>query len=226
MFLKRSLFLLVFFFIICEAFSQKRYPKDVYNTLGIQAGVNYGGLSSDNLNVSPGMGFSAGLSTRANVYNNFLFLYGIKYFQYNTGINVWEEGRSEVSEINFRTNGVQLNFFGGHKIIGDYLSIEAGPVVQINSKLLAEKGYENTILEGNGYHFKARDLENISKINFAVAGQLSAGIRRVKVWAQYQYGLSNMFRNLEPEDIDGNGSRVTDLQGAVRLATLGIVFYF
>ncbi|MCM4159221.1 PorT family protein [Antarcticibacterium flavum] len=224
MMLKRSLFLLAFFLIFGEAFSQKRYPKDVYNTLGIQAGINYGGLSSDNLSLSPGVGFSAGLSTRANVYNNFLFLYGIKYFQYNTGIDVRQEGRSELSQINLRTNGVQLNFFGGHKIIGDHLSIEAGPVIQINSKLLTNEGYENAMVDG--YLLTAESLEDISKINFALAGQVSAGLRRLKVWAQYQYGLSNMFRNLEPEEEGGNGSRVTDLQGVVRLATAGIVFYF
>jgi hypothetical protein len=224
MLLQRGLFVLIFFFLTIQVFSQRSYPKEVYNTLGVQAGINYGGFTSDNLRLSPGMGFSAGLSTRANIYNNFLFLYGIKYFQYNTGIDVREEGRSGISEINLRTNGVQLNFFAGHKIIGDYLSIEAGPVVQINSKLMTDEGYEDAIVEG--YLLKAEDLEDISKINFAIAGQVSAGIRRLKVWAQYQYGLSNMFRNLEPEEIDGNGSRVTDLQGAVRLATVGIVFYF
>jgi hypothetical protein len=224
MLLQRGLFVLIFFFLTVQVFSQRSYPKDVYNTLGVQAGINYGGFTSDKLNLSPGMGFSAGLSTRANIYNNFLFLYGIKYFQYNTGIDVREEGRSGISEINLRTNGVQLNFFAGHKIIGDYLSLEAGPVVQINSKLMTDEGYENAMVEG--YLLKAEDLEDISKINFAIAGQVSAGIRRLKVWAQYQYGLSNMFRNLEPEEIDGNGSRVTDLQGAVRLATVGIVFYF
>lgn len=223
MYFQRTLLALIFLVFTSEAFSQK-YRKDVYNTLGVQAGINYGGLSSDNLTMSPGTGFSAGLSTRANVYNNFLFLYGIKYFQYNTGINVREEGRSEVSEINLSTNGVQLNFFAGHKIVGDYLSVEAGPVVQINSKLMADEGYENAMVEG--YLLKAEHLEDISKINFAVAGQVSAGIRRFKVWFQYQYGLSNMFRNLEPEETGENGSRVTDLQGAVRLATAGIVFYF
>jgi hypothetical protein len=224
MLVQKGLFVLIIFLLSGQVFSQRSYPKEVYNTLGVQAGVNYGGLTSDNLNLSPGMGFSAGLSTRANVYNNFIFLYGIKYFQYNTGINVYEEGRSDVSEINFRTNGVQLNFFGGHKIIGDHLSIEAGPVVQLNSKLMPEEGYEEAIVEG--YQLKAEHLEDISKINFAIAGQVSAGLRRFKVWAQYQYGLSNMFRNLEPEEIGENGSRVTDLQGAVRLATAGIVFYF
>jgi hypothetical protein len=224
MLIQRRLFVLIIFFLSVQVFSQQRFPKDVYNTLGLQAGINYGGFSSDNLQLSPGVGFSAGLSTRANVYNNFLFLYGIKYFQYNTGINVLEEGRSGVSEINFRTNGVQLNFFGGHKIIGDYLSIEAGPVVQLNSKLKYEEGYGDAIVEG--YQLEVEDLQDISKVNFAVAGQISAGLRRLKVWAQYQYGLSNMFRNVEPEEIGENGSRVTDLQGAVRLATAGIVFYF
>lgn len=219
---KRYFLMLGLLFISCQSFSQ-RYPKDTYNSLGIQAAINYGGLTSDNLSFTKQTGFSAGFSTRANIYNKFIFLYGLNYFQYNSGMEVMEQGSGRLTETFFETNGVQINFFVGHKIIKDYLSIEAGPVLQINSKFTPEEGLENAKIPG--YNLIAEDLEDISKLNFAVAGEVSAGLRRLKVFAQYQYGLSNMFRNLEPEETGDTGNRVTDLNGKLTLATLGIVFY-
>lgn len=220
--LRTNFLILVLLLVSCQLFSQ-RYPKDTYNSLGIQGGVNYGGLTSNDLPFTRQVGFSAGLSTRANIYNKFIFLYGLNYFQYNSGLEVMEQGSGRLTETFFETTGVQINFFVGHKIIKDYLSIEAGPVLQINSKFSPEEGLENAKIPG--YNLVAEDLEDISKLNFAVAGEVSAGLRRLKVFAQYQYGLSNMFRNLEPEEIGDTGNRVTDLNGKLTLATLGIVFY-
>ncbi|UJH90208.1 hypothetical protein LZ575_15070 [Antarcticibacterium sp. 1MA-6-2] len=169
--LKGYFLMLVLLFFSWQSFSQ-RYPKDTYNSLGIQAGVNYGGLTSDDLSFTRQIGFSAGLSTRANIYNKFIFLYGLNYFQYNSGMEVMEQGSGRLTETFFETNGVQINFFVGHKIIGDYLSIEAGPVLQINSKFTPEEGLENAKIPG--YNLVAGDLEDISKLNFAVAGEISA----------------------------------------------------
>lgn len=223
MLLNRYILLLGILLFSTQGFSQ-RYPKDTYNSLGMQAGINYGGLVSNDLKFSRQTGFTAGLSTRANIYNNFIFLYGLSYFQYNTGMEVIPEGSTRLTEANFETTGVQINFFVGHKIIGDYLSIEGGPVLQINSKFTPEEGLEDARI--SGYNLVASDLESISKLNFAVSGGLSAGISRLKLFLQYQYGLSNMFRNLNPEETGGEGTRVTNLKGRLGLATAGIVFYF
>lgn len=190
----------------------------------MQAGINYGGLVSENLSFSPRAGYSAGFSTRANIYNNFIFLYGITYFQYNSGMEVIPAGDTRLTETSFETTGVQINFFVGHKIIKDHLSLEAGPVLQINSKFSPEEGLEDAKIPN--YNLIAADLEDISKLNFALAGSVSAGLSRFKLFAQYQYGLSNMFRNLNPEETGENGTRVTNLKGRLGLATAGMVFYF
>ncbi|MFN4762043.1 hypothetical protein ACKGJN_02875 [Gillisia sp. Q332] len=202
--------------------AQNRYG-DSYNRLGIQAGINYGGFNSDDFNTSEKAGYMVGLTTRAAVYNNFIIIYGINFYEFKTGINIMETQASQSIVANFKATGVQLNLFGGHKIIGEHLSFEAGPVLQINSKWKPEKEFENYFIEG--YDLQAEDLEEISRVNFNVAGNISAGFRDVKLWIQYQYGVNNIFSKLNSEGLENKDSRAANLNGHLGLATAGIVVY-
>ncbi|MFO7721419.1 MAG: hypothetical protein R6W85_13410 [Gillisia sp.] len=202
--------------------AQIRYG-DSYNRLGIQAGITYGGINSDDFNTSENTGFMAGLTTRATVYNNFILIYGVNFYQFQTGINVMETQVSQIAVADFKATGVQINLFGGHKIIGEHLSFEVGPVLQINSKWKPEKEFENYFIEG--YNLKASDLEEISRVNFNVAGNLSAGFRDVKFWFQYQYGVNNIFSKLNSEGLENKDSRAANLNGHLGFATAGIVVY-
>lgn len=202
--------------------AQNRYG-DSYNRLGIQAGITYGGINSDDFNTSENTGFMAGLTTRATVYNNFILIYGVNFYQFQTGINVMETQVSQIAVADFKATGVQINLFGGHKIIGEHLSFEVGPVLQINSKWKPEKEFENYFIEG--YNLQAADLEEISRVNFNVAGNLSAGFRDVKFWFQYQYGVNNIFSKLNSEGLENKDSRAANLNGHLGFATAGIVVY-
>jgi hypothetical protein len=98
----------------------------------------------------------------------------------------------EPEEIDFKTNGVQFNFFVGHKIIGEYLIIEAGPLVQINSKLFLMKDRENAMVKD--YDLVAESLEDISRDEFQPSPPGCPGdYAKIKFWIQYQYGFSNIF---------------------------------
>lgn len=215
----KLLLILAVFSISFQANSQ-RY-SETYNRFGLQAGISYGGINSENFLITPGSGFMAGLTTRANVYNNFLILYGVNFHQWNMSI---EGSDPETSEIDFKATGVQLNLFVGHKIIGEHLSIEAGPVLQLNSKLEAGEEYQELYI--NGYNIQAKDLEDISRINFNLAGGISGGFSSFKVWLQYQYGVSNILKDLNSEELKNKDSRATDLKGHTGLATAGILMYF
>ena len=202
--------------------AQKGYG-DSYNRLGIQAGITYGGINSDDFNTSEKTGYKVGLTTRATVYNNFIVIYGVNFYEFKTGINVRETQDSPFSEADFKVTGVQLNLFAGHKIIGEHLSIEAGPILQINSKWKPEKEFENYFIEG--YDLQAVDLEEISRINLNIAGNISAGFRDVKFWFQYQYGVNNIFSKLNSEGLENKDSRAANLNGHLGVATAGIVVY-
>jgi hypothetical protein len=191
--------------------------------LGFQGGINSTAIKSDQFKFSPGTGFMAGLTTRANTFKDFLVIYGVNFYQYNSTMQVLEENTNNAVKIDFKNTGVQLNFFIGHKIIGEHLSIEAGPVLQFNGKWSPGVGKENYRLEN--YNLTASDIEDVSKFNVNLAANVSAGIARLKVWAQYQYGLTNMYRGLDAAALKSKDSRITNPRGKMMMATAGIVYY-
>ena len=166
----------------------------------------------------------AGLTTRASFYRNFLIIYGVNFYEFKTGLTGYETNLLQSpTEIDFNVTGVQLNLFLGTKIFGEYLSIEAGPVLQINSKMTTEDRYKNYFVED--YNLQAEDLEDISKINLNLAANISAGIRDVKFWVQYQYGVNNIFKGLNTKELENKDSRATNLKVNMGFATAGIVVY-
>ena len=222
--MKYAFFLLTGLFFSLNAYCQPRFTGDSYNRLGIQAGVSYTQFHSDKLTFKSRPGLMAGLTTRANTVNKFLVIYGVNFYQFNTSMDVLQENSRETLEMDFKATGVQLNLFMGHKLIGEHLSIEAGPVFQINSKLIPEEGKENYTLQD--YNLVAADLEDISRVNFNLAVNVSMGFPAVKLWCQYQYGVTNTFRNIDMEALQNKDSRLTTLKGNLGMAVAGMVVYF
>jgi hypothetical protein len=214
---------LIFILLITYNLQAQRSYHDSYNRLGIQVGATYGGIKSDDFNLSPKASYTAGLTTRASVYNDFLMIYGVNFYEFNTGMSGFMETASINDEIDFKAIGVQINLFAGHKIIGEHLSIEAGPILQINSKWTTEQQYEDYHLKGST--IQAKDLEDISKVNLNVAANISGGGKNVKLWLQYQYGITNTFKNLNNGELQKKDPRYTGLKGNLGLATAGIVVY-
>ncbi len=202
----------------------RNYGGDSYNRLGIQAGVTHGGIESDNFTTTKNTGFMAGLTTRANVWNNFLVVYGVNFYSMKTGMMGHSVASTQMENIDFKTTGVPLNLFAGHKIINEHLSIEAGPILQINSKWEVDKEFENYLIED--YIITAKDLEEVSRVNLNVAGNISAGFPDVKIWVQYQYGVSNFLKNLNESDLQTKEPRAANLEGHLGMATAGVVYYF
>ena len=71
---------------------------------------------------------------------------------------------------------------------------------------------QDYILEGYST-LRAQDIQDISRINFRVAGGLTAGLRSFRVSALYQYGVTNMLgklndKSLEKTTFKGNSSTI------------------
>jgi len=222
----KSIRILIFFPLLVFTLNmnaQRRF-NDNYNRLGIQAGITHGSINSDNFDTTPKTSYMAGLTTRASFYKNFLIIYGVNFYEFKTGMTGYESSLLQSpTEIDFNVIGVQLNLFLGTKIFGEYLSIEAGPVLQINSKMTTEDRYKNYFVED--YNLLAEDLEEISKINLNLAANISAGIRDVKFWFQYQYGVNNIFKGLNTKELENKDSRATNLKAHMGFVTAGIVVY-
>lgn len=216
----KTIVLLLFVFLSLPTYAQMQ-DYDSYNRLGIQGGVTYGGLTGPDFETSPGIGFMGGLSTRANVYRHMVIIYGVNFFQFNTGLKLQETVSSEAILTDFKATGVQINLFGGYKLLGEHLSIEAGPVLQVSSKWKPEATFKEHFLEQSG--LKAKDLEDVSQINLNVAANLSTGFRDFKFWFQYQYGINNILKNIQAEE---ENSAAGKTEGHMSFATAGMVFYF
>lgn len=214
----------LFLFLSLQVFSQRRFSGDQYNRLGLQGGITYGGIVSSSIPTVDRKGFTAGFTTRANTYENLIVIYGVNFYQFNPAVSLVAPGSTIAEEIEFELTGVQLNLFGGYKVIGEHLSIHGGPVLQLNGKWKPEAAYEDYTVEG--YAITASDLENISPVNFNVAGGLSTGFRSFKLWVQYQYGITNIFRRLNTAELQQKDSRAANLKGRMGFATAGMVLYF
>ncbi|NJX17115.1 hypothetical protein HC176_16710, partial [Tamlana crocina] len=130
---------------------------------------------------------------------------------------------SPIEAIEYNMIGVQGNFFASYKLLDHYLSVEAGPVLQVNGKLDARQDKELWFV-GNT-NVNAIDIEKISTFNVNLALGLSGGMETVKFWAQYQYGLNNMLKGLEDEGLEEKDAGMSNLKGHMSMIAAGITMF-
>ena len=176
-------------------FSQYQYRDS--NRIGISFGLNQFTLNTNNFETKPGNGWNAGLSMRGNYYNNWDMVYAMQFSENNFSVTTDSGYISE--DTNYKLSSVQISLMWSYKIIENHLSIEIGPLVQINDKLKVEKDQENNIISGTT--LLAKDIVDISKFNFYPVIGITAGVRHVRLNVSYQYGLNNMLGNLNNKNL-------------------------
>lgn len=196
-----------------------------YNRLGLQAGANYFNIVTNDFQVDPKVSWTAGFTARASFYENWQFVYGINFYDFQIDIEGREkvELTSPIEAIEYNMIGVQGNFFASYKLYDHYLSVEVGPVVQVNGKLEARQDKELWYV-GN-YNVNAIDIEKVSTFNVNMALGLSGGMETVKFWVQYQYGLNNMLKGLDDEGLQEKDSGLTNLKGHMSMVAAGITMF-
>ncbi len=81
-----------------------------------------------------------------------------------------------------------------YRIVENHLSLEFGPLVQVNGKLKLHYNDENNIITGTT--LLAKDIVAISQFNFYPMIGITAGVRRFRLNVSFQYGANNMLGNL------------------------------
>jgi hypothetical protein len=181
-----------------NVFAQYEY-RDA-NRIGISLGVNQFSLNTNNFETKPGTGWNAGLSMRGNYYNDWDMVYAMQFSENNFSVDTKSGFITE--DTNYRLSSAQISLLFSYKFIENHLSIELGPLVQINGKLNVEKGNENNIIAGTT--LLAKDIVDISTFNFYPVIGITAGVRHVRLNISYQYGVNNMLGNLNSQNLNVN----------------------
>jgi len=192
-------------------FSMAQYGYRDGNRIGISGGISQCTLFTSSFDSKPGNGFAGGLSVRGNYYNNWSMIYGMQFF--NSKFSLGKNG-VETKETEFSLQGVQIRLLLSYNIVQDHVSIDFGPVLQVNGKLSVNGANEYNVIKYNSVTetaIQARDVVDVSKIGGALHLGLSAGTKTVRLLVFYQYGFTNLFNELN------NNSDITTLNNNERL---------
>jgi hypothetical protein len=197
--MKKIGFTIVFILISIAALAQYNY-RDA-NRIGITFGVNQFTLNTNNFLTTPDVGWNAGLSVRGNFYNNWDMVYALQFSENNFTVSTKSFFLAN-EEVNYKLPSAQISLQLSYKLIENHLSIEFGPLVQVNGKFKIDVENENNVISGTT--LLAKDIVDISKFNFYPTVGITAGVRHFRVNVSYQYGLNNMLGNLNTKNLGVN----------------------
>ena len=199
--MKKSFLSLTLLLFTTVLFAQYNYRDG--NRIGISGGINQSTLMGSNFLTKPGNGFAGGLSVRGNYYDNWSMIYGMQFF-----IDKFSLESNMKQDIEYSLSGVQVRLLLSYNIIKDHISVEFGPVLQVNGKMSVNGGDETKTLYGT--LLKANDIIDVSTINGNAYFGISAGGKVIRALVFYQYGFTNIFGNLNKQDglttLNGNQS--------------------
>ena len=190
---------LFFIFVSMTAFSQYKYRDS--NRIGISFGVNQFTLNTDNFQTKPDLGWNAGLSMRGNFYNIWDMLYTIQFSENNFSVATNTLTLAQ-EDVNYKLASAQVSLQLSYRLIENHLSIEFGPIVQVNGKLNMDNTEENNVIAGTT--LLAKDIREISNFNFYPTVGITFGIRHFRANISYQYGVNNMLENLNNKNLGVN----------------------
>lgn len=186
---KKMTFLLLM--ISSLGFAQYGYRDG--NRIGISAGISQTTLFTNNFNAKPETGFAGGLSVRGNYYNNWSMIYGMQFFSNNFSL---ESNFND--NVKYTIEGVQIRLLFSYNVIQDHISIDFGPVLQINGKLKVSSSDEDKILKGT--LLKANQIVDVSPVSGNFYLGASAGGKVVRLVVFYEYGFTNILNKLNKDD--------------------------
>ena len=159
------------------------------------AGITQTALKTSNFATKPGTGWIGGLSVRGNYYNNFSAVFGMEFFENN--LSVATAKGLVLEEVDMKSMGVQIRLLASYNLVKDHVSLDFGPVLQVNDKLkINSKSELNTV---SGTLLTAKEITDVTKINGNLYAGISAGTRRVRAVVYYQYGFTNFLNSLNKD---------------------------
>ncbi|MFV5701400.1 PorT family protein [Flavobacterium sp. XS2P12] len=197
--MKKGYLTLVFILISVTVIAQYDYRDS--NRIGISFGVNQFTLNTNNFQTKPATGWNAGLSMRGNFYNNWDMVYAMQFSENNFSVATRSLFLAN-KDVNYKLASAQISLQLSYKLIENNLSVEFGPLVQVNGKFKVAAENENNIISGTT--LLAKDIVDISKFNFYPTVGITFGVRHFRANLSYQYGVNNMLENLNNKNLGVN----------------------
>ncbi|NGY36705.1 PorT family protein [Flavobacterium sp. XN-5] len=200
--MKKLYFTSVLVLVASSIFGQYGYRDS--NRIGVTLGANQLSLNTDNFQTKPELGWNAGLSIRGNFYDMWDMVYSLQFSENNFSVPTKKLIVQNV-DVNYKLASAQISLQLSYILVENHLSVEFGPIVQVNGKFKIDPEYnKNTI---NGTTLLAEDIFDISKFNFYPTIGITSGVRHFRFNVSYQYGINNMLGNLNTKDsgINFNG---------------------
>lgn len=163
------------------------------NRIGIAGGITNMSVFTSNFKTSPESGWIGGFSIRGNYYNNWSMIFGMQFTESNFSVATTNLVL-QPEDVKYTLSGAQIRLLLSYNIIKDHISVDFGPVLQINGELkYNDKLKANTI---TGTNLLVQDIKDVTKINGNGYIGISAGSKRIRAVVFYQYGLNNILNSL------------------------------
>ena len=211
---------------VTKSFSQKGNFR-ISNGIGIIGGITQFDIDTDNFNTKSSNGFIGGLMATVDI--------PLRWYNVSFGMQLSENaieisGRPDLVStqeafVEYKMFAAQVAMLLHVKVIPNHFTIDFGPMLQYNGRLEFKDKNQEGYYINNYTNLSAQDITNISQFNFNGALGASLGIKNFKLKAQYVYGLTNILKKLEGQDIDtvGGDSR---FKGNQTMLVLGAVLSF
>lgn len=207
------------FFCTLVSFAQHGYRDG--NRIGIYGGVNYTTLMTSDFTAKPEMGWAAGMQVRGNYYNNFSMIFGMQFFESNFSVqSVSPLLKNE--EVSNKVMGAQIRLLFSYNVVKNHVSLDFGPVLQVNDKLKSDKNFEENIVSGTALTMK--QISDVTRINGNLYFGIAAGGRRVRFVANYQYGVNNFLNHLNKKDELKAANNNSDFAGHLGILSGQLLF--
>lgn len=207
--MKYNRFILLVAICMCfvtKSFSQKGNYR-ISNGFSIGGGVTNFNIITDNFITKEGNGFAGGFAATVDIPHRW---YNVSFGMQLSESSISISGRldnSIASEefIDYKMFAAQVALMAHIKIIETYFTLDVGPMLQYNGKLELKDQTKEVYFINNYSNLSALDITNISQFNLNGAIGVTAGIKFLKLKAQYVYGFTNILKKLENEDLDTTG---------------------
>ncbi len=192
------------------------------NRIGITLGITQMSLNTNNFKTTPASGWIGGMAVRGNYYNDFSMIFGMQFTESNFLVETYKPLSTKKQDVKYTLSGVQIRLLLSYNLVKDHVSIDFGPVLQVNGNLRIDPKNGDNVITGTA--LKANDIIDISKINGNLYVGLSAGNRRVRGILCYEYGFNNLLNNLNSKDELKSANNNKTFNGHVGLVSGQLLF--